>query len=244
MNISDRTIVITGASKGLGREIAFRLCRQNPNLVLIARIKTQLEQVQAEIEILAGKKPMIIAGDISNESDVNRIAETIKARFKHIDVLVNNAGIGIHKTSEKLTNKEMRRQFEVNFYGVFYCTKALLPLLKSSNFAYILNIDSLVSLIPFADNSVYAATKSALVSFSVGLRHEMKEHNITVGLFFPGLINTSFQHDCEDRIRTPAFLILNPQKVAIKLEKMILKRRKNVYMYRWMLFIMKLKQLF
>jgi uncharacterized protein len=243
MELSNKTIVITGSSKGLGRETALRLCRSNPNLVLVARTISLLERTQKEIENLSGNKPLIIPCDITNESDVNHMAGTIKERFKHVDVLVNNAGIGIHKVSEKLSGEEMRKQFKVNFYGPFYCIKALLPLLKSSSSAYILNISSLVSEISFADNSVYAATKSALANFSNGLRHEMKKFNISLGLFLPGLMDTSFQNDREHKINTPAFMIIDPGKAAMKLEEMIIKRKKQVYMHRWMFFFMKLKQL-
>lgn len=203
MNLSNKTIVITGASKGLGRETALSLCRLNPDLVLIARTESLLKQTQKEIENLTGKKPLIISCDISNETDVNHMAGVINDSFKHVDVLINNAGIGIHKLSEKMSNDEMRKQFEVNFYGPFYCIKALLPLLKRSGAAYILNIDSLVSGISFADNSVYAATKSALAGFSEGLRHEMKKLNIRVGLFLPGLMNTTFQYDRIDAAKLP-----------------------------------------
>ncbi|MBN2401200.1 MAG: SDR family NAD(P)-dependent oxidoreductase [Spirochaetes bacterium] len=244
MNLSNKTIVITGASKGLGRETALRLCRSNPDIVLVARSGSLLEQTQKEIENRTGRKPLIIPCDVSNETDVHRMAGIIDENFKHVDVLINNAGIGIHKISEKMSNDEMRKQFEVNFYGPFYCIKALLPLLKCSGAAYILNIDSLVSEISFADNSVYAGTKSALAVFSEGLQCEMKELNISVGLFLPGLMDTTFQHDREDTVKVPRFMVLDPGKAAVKLEKMITYRRKKVYMYKWMLLLMKAKQIF
>jgi uncharacterized protein len=244
MNLKDKIIVITGASKGLGRETALRLCRRNPNLVLVARTQELLEKTQNKILNITGNKPVVISCDISSEAEVTRMAGIISEKFEHIDVLINNSGIGIHKPAEEISGLEMRRQFEVNFYGSFYCTKALLPMLKSSKSAYILNVASLVSRISFPDNSVYAATKSALSNFSGSLSYEMKKYNIRVGLFFPGLMDTSFQDDREDRINTPAFMFINPEKAAQKLEQMIIKRKKTVYMYRWMLLPMKLKQLF
>ena len=170
---SNKIIVITGASKGLGKEAALRLCRQNTSLVLAARTESLLKQTQKEIEGLTGRSPLIIPCDVSNESDVERMSGIIKNNFHHVDVLINNAGIGIHKVSEGMSNEEMRKQFEVNFYGPFYCVKALLPMLKLSDSPYILNIGSLVGEISFADNSIYAATKSALSCFSDGLRSEM-----------------------------------------------------------------------
>jgi len=241
---SNKIIVITGASKGLGKEAALRLCRQNTSLILAARTESLLKQTQKEIEDLTGKSPLIIPCDVSSQSDVERMSGIIRKNFQHIDVLINNAGIGIHKTSEGMSNEEMRKQFEVNFYGPFYCVKALLPLLKLSDSPYILNIGSLAGELSFADNSIYAATKSALSCFSDGLRNEMKRFNIKVGLFLPGLMSTSFQNDREHNLKIPTFMTLNPQRVATRLERVICRRKKKVYMHKWMLFLMKTKKLF
>jgi short-subunit dehydrogenase len=243
MELSNKTIVITGASKGLGRETALRLCRRNPNLVLVARTASLLEETQQEIENLTGKAPLIIPCDISDEMEVNRMSGIVRDRFHHIDVLVNNAGIGVHKIAESMSGEEMRRQFEVNFYGPFYCIKALLPLLMRGASPYILNIGSLAGEISFADNSIYAATKSALSRFSEGLRRELKKSHISVGLFLPGLVDTSFQDDRKDGVKAPPFMLLDRKKVAAKLERMINRRQEKAYMYRWMLLPMKLRQL-
>ena len=139
----------------------------------------------------------------------------------------------------------MQEQFETNVYGMFYCVKEMLPLIKLSKSGYILNIGSLVSKIQFADNSLYAATKSAVMAYTKGLRLELKKFDIKVGLFQSGLMNTGFQ---DDRInwenKIPSFMILNVQKVANKLKKMIEKKKKTITMYEWMVWIMKLKILF
>ena len=243
MPLSHKNVVITGASKGLGREVALRLCQKNANLVLVARTKALLEETRKRIEDLTGKAPLIICCDVSKEEDVGRMSRMIGERYRHVDVLINNAGIGIHKTSEEMGGEEMRKQVEVNLYGPFYCIKALLPFLKRSRSAYIINVGSLVSRVSFADNSMYAATKYGLSGFTEGLRLEMKKRNIRVGLFMPGVMDTSFQGDREGGVRAPAFLIIPPEKAALKLEKMIYGRKGTVFMYRWMLLLMKIKRL-
>ncbi len=245
MKLSNKTIVITGASKGLGREIAIRLSNKNTNLILIARTKKNLEEVQDEIKNLTGKIPFIISCNVSNENDVNRMALIIKEKYKKIDVLINNAGISISKKVENMTIEEMRNLVEVNFYGVFYCTKALLTLIKKSDAGYILNISSLLSKMSFAETSVYSATKFALSGFSEGLRYEMKKNNIRVGVFMPGPMATSFQENRENEaFKAPALITLSPQKAAQVIEKMIDKKKKKVIMYYWILLIMKIKQMF
>ena len=87
----------------MGREIALRLCRRNANLVLVARTKSLLEQAQKQIEDLSGQRPLVIPCDVSNEADVKLMAEVISGSFAHIDVLINNAAIGIHKVSDEMS---------------------------------------------------------------------------------------------------------------------------------------------
>ncbi len=244
MKLSEKNIVITGASKGLGKEIALRLCRKDANLILLARTKSLLEKTQEEIEELSGKKPLVFVCDISDEADVNRVAEEISNACKRVDVLINNAGIAIHKNSCEMSNEEMRKQFEVNFFGAFYCIKAFLALLKLGASAYILNVNSIASKFALADNSIYSATKSALVRFSEGLRMELKEFDIQVGSFFPGLMRTSFQSDREEGYEFPPLITVGPEKAAVKIEKMIMKRKKNAYIRRLTIgFLMTLKKL-
>lgn len=243
MHLTNKNIVIIGASRGLGRETALRLGQNGANLILIARSENLLEKIQKEIKILTGSSPLIIPLDISDEAKVNNMAMIIAQKFKHIDILINNAGFGIHKPSLKITGSEMRSLFEVNFYGAYYCIRALLPLLRGSTAGYILNIGSLVSEIAFADNSVYAATKAALSAYSSGLSRELKPFNINTGIFLPGLMATSFQDDREKE-SIPGFLFLDPEKVARKIEKMIDKKKKKIYMHRWMLYLMRLRKIF
>lgn len=243
--IAQKTIVITGASKGLGRAMAIHFSQRRASVILVARTETALRQVQEEITSLTGTSPIIIAADIASEDDVDRMAATIQEHCRQVDVLVNNAGFATYRVSEKLSNQEMRRHFEVNFFGAYYCTKALLPLLKKSDSGYILNIGSLFSRVALAENSVYAATKFALAGFTEGLRRELKPFGIGVGLFLPGSMRTGFldQRD-EEALKAPGWMTLDPQKVAAVLEKMICRQQKTVILPKWMLTLFQVKNLF
>ena len=127
------------------------------------------------------------------------------------------------------------------FYGAYYCTKALLPLIKPQGAGYILNVGSLFSKIAFADVSVYAATKFAMAGFTEGLRKELKQYGIGVGLLMPGPINTPFQDKRgEGERRAPAFITLEPSRVAKEIEKMIRKNKKNVILPRWVLLLFRI----
>jgi short-subunit dehydrogenase len=213
MHLSDKNIVITGASKGLGRELALRLAPKRVNLILVARTKKLLEQVQLEIKQLTGRTPLIIPCDISDENQVRLMAGIIRRNYRHVDVLINNAGIAICEPVGKLSNNDMRKQFEVNFFGTYYCTKELLALIIHSEAGYILNIGSILSELSFSATSVYSATKAALSVFSQGLRCQCKKSRVKVGLFLPGPMRTSFQSNRkENTLDTPDFLMLDPQK--------------------------------
>ena len=236
MKIIDKIIVITGASSGLGRETALHLSRLEAHVVLVARSEGRLKDVQSEIKEITGQSPLTVRCDISSEEDVARMAAKVKEKYDHVDVLINNAGIGKYRVTEEISNQEMRNHFETNFYGAYYCTKALLPLIKSHGAGYMLNVGSLFGKIAFADVSVYAATKFALTGFTEGLRQELKPHGIGVGLLMPGPINTSFQDNRQEGERkAPAFITLEPSRVAKVIEKMIRRNKKNVILPRWML---------
>jgi uncharacterized protein len=242
MNIENKTIVITGASKGLGREMAIHFSQKKANVILVARTETLLQQVQEEIERLIGNAPLIIKCDISSESDVSRMAAVIQEKIHHVDVLINNAGFATCRVSENISNQEMRRHFEVNFFGAYYCIKALLPLIKQSGSGYILNIGSLFSQIALAENSVYAATKFALAGFSEGLRRELKPSGVGVGLFLPGPMKTSFQEGRgEKALKSPESLALDPKKVAVILDKMIRRQKTKVTLPNWMMLALKIR---
>ena len=245
MNFEQKTMVITGASKGLGREMAIHFSQKGANVILVARTESLLQQVQEEIERITGNAPCNVTCDISSESDVSRMASIIQEQFQRIDVLVNNAGFATYRVSEKLSNQEMRRHFEVNVFGAYYCIKTLLPLIKQSDSGYILNIGSLFSRVALAENSVYAATKFALAGFTEGLRRELKPAGIGVGLFLPGPMRTAFQEKREEgALKAPKFMTLDPKRVVVVLENMIRKKKRNVIFPIWMMMLFKLRSMF
>lgn len=240
--MENKTLVVTGASKGLGREMVLYFSQKKANVILVARSWQLLQQLQEEIKRRTGKKPLIVKCDITSEDDVNRMAAIIQEKVQHVDVLVNNAGFASYRVSEKISNQEMRRHFGVNFFGAYYCIKALLSLLKNSQSGYILNVGSLFSKIALAENSVYAATKFALAGFTEGLRRELKTSGIKVGLILPGPIMTSFQENREkDALKSPKYLMSDPQKVVMKVENMIRYRQRQIIYPYWVMLATRLR---
>jgi short-subunit dehydrogenase len=242
MTLENKVVVVTGGSSGLGKATALRLALGKAKVVIAARNPGPLEETAAHLADLTGVRPLAIPCDISSESEVDRLADIVGGIHSRVDVLVNNAGVGVYLPSERLSNPEMRRQFEVNFFGAYYCTKALLPLLKRSEAGYILNVGSIFALTAYAENSVYAATKYALRGFTLGLRQEMAAYGIEVGLFLPGPMATNFQKSRnEDALRAPKFLIMEAETAAGKIEGMIRRRRKEVAAPCWMPALLQIK---
>ena len=243
MEIEKKVIVITGASRGLGRALALRLSHLGATLILVARHESELTALKRRIEKQAGKSPLVVACDITDEQGVVDLAEKVAGAHGRVDVLVNNAGVGIFKPSCATGNDEMRAQFEVNVFGAFYCIRALLPLLRQSGEGYILNVGSLLSEIVLANTGVYSASKRALSALSDGLAEELERDGIKVGVFLPGPMNTGFHdHGEPGAIQTPRVLILNPDTAALKIQKMIQKRERKRYSSRTILWLLVVKR--
>lgn len=243
-NWNDKVVVITGASKGLGKELALYLSGYCSNLILVARTYEPLITLQKVIKNRTNALTDIIQCDVSKPDEVNNLALFINEKYNRLDVLINNAGIAFHKTSESMMYQEMRNQFEVNFYGTFYCIQEMIPLLKRSQNGYILNICSIADRVPFIDNSVYAATKSAVRTYAKGLRLELKKYGISVGVLYPGIMNTSFQDDREKiEKKISSFFIIDTKRVVSEIKTMIELKKKKLYMYHWMIWLMKIKLL-
>lgn len=183
--MSRGTAVITGASRGIGRETA-RVLARGWEVVAVARSGSELEALRGEIEA-AGGDCSTIELDVTDAAAVQHTLAGIDA-----DVLVNNAGIGIMKPLLELTVDEWRSMVAVNLDAVFYVTHALLPGMVERGRGHIVNIGSLSGRGAFAGGSCYAATKHALVGFSESLMMEVRDSGVRVSLVMPGSVDTSF----------------------------------------------------
>jgi short-subunit dehydrogenase len=184
--------IITGASTGIGRSLAIQLARvYKAELVLTARSKHDLQTCQAEIE-KAGGKAEIIVGDITDENMAAELADCCLTTYGGIDLLVNNAGMGIPGSFESLDMEKWRRVFEVNFFSALKTTYACLESLKKSPRGKIVNISSVAGKIAFPGSVSYCSTKFALTALSNGLAAELAPDHIDVITVCPGWVRTEF----------------------------------------------------
>ena len=183
--MSKQVILITGASSGMGKETAKALIQQGHTVYAVAR---RIEQMQ-DLRNLGGHP---IQMDVTIESDIQHVVDTIMQKEGKIDVLWNNAGYGLYGAVEDIPVDEARKQFEVNLFGLAAVTQKVLPSMRKAKSGTILNTSSMGGKMYTPMGAWYHASKHALEGFSDCLRLELKEFNINVVVLEPGIIITEF----------------------------------------------------
>lgn len=212
-SLAGQTVLITGAGCGVGRLMAREAAEENANLALIDINTANLKKVEAEIEQLSGRVAVYTC-DISDREAVAAVSQTIKGRFGHVDVLINNAGIVIGKPFADLTLDEMQRTMDVNYWGHVYFTHQFLPGMIARGRGNIVNMASSSGMLGMVNLSDYCASKFADVGFSEALRRELKSAghgNITVTCVCPYVIDTGMFKGFKPLLFNP---ILKPEQVA------------------------------
>lgn len=194
MSIENKTVVITGGTKGIGRAIAETLLREKANVFVCARDKSELKRALEQLSAL-GKVDGEVC-DVRSEGQVEMmLAEAVRV-FGGVDVLINNAGIGIiGKTVEEMSASEFEQTLQTNLFGVFYACHHAIPLLKQRGGGYIINISSLAGQNAHPKMAAYNASKFGLNGFSEALMQEVRADNIKVTTICPGSVNTYFGGD-------------------------------------------------
>ena len=183
--------IVTGASRGIGRGIALRLAKEGHDLMLFGRDKTALENVNQEVQAFGVKSEMFL-GDAADEKFVNDSVQKILKKYGKIDHLINNAGMGILNKLVDSTLEEFKQQVDVNLYGVYNFTKAVINHMIENRKGSIINISSLAGKNAFVGGTMYGATKHALMGFTKSLMLEVREYNIRVAAICPGSVDTDF----------------------------------------------------
>ena len=185
------TVLVTGASSGIGRLLALRFAREGARVALVARRVGELEAVAEEIG-RAGTEALVLPCDVSDRSQVFGAAEQALARFGSIDVLVNNAGYGHHRRFLDWDLDDMERVMRVNYLGALYWTRALLPQMVERRRGWIVFMASLAGRIAVPEESAYVASKFATVGLSEALSIELEDEGVHVLTVCPAIVRTDF----------------------------------------------------
>jgi 3-oxoacyl-[acyl-carrier protein] reductase len=194
--IENQVAIVTGGTKGIGKAIASGLLEQRAKVVICARNQKDVDRCVGE---LATKAEGRIAGtvcDVRNLDEVRSLVALAADRFGGIDILVNNAAIGLSADISAMTPEQWRQVIDTNLTGVFYCCHAAIPHLKKRGGGYIINISSLAGKNPLKGGSAYNASKFGLNGFSEAIMQDLRYDNIRVSYVMPGSVNTRFgQHE-------------------------------------------------
>jgi len=191
VRLEGATVVVTGASAGIGRETALEFARRGANVVLAARREERLRELAQQIERI-GVQALVVPADVGRSEDVERMVRAAIERFGRIDVLVNNAGFGFSGTIEETTEADMRELMDVNYMGAFNAIRAVLPHMRRQRSGHIVNVASVVGKIAFPFHGAYSATKFAMVALTESLRGELDGSGVTATVVLPGSTRTEF----------------------------------------------------
>jgi len=183
--------IITGGSSGIGKSISIELARQNFNIILISRNTDKMIEIQKEINLISKGACEIIQLDLSKKFLEKDILKHIK-NPQNIEVLINNAGIGLFNSIDNISLEEWDKQINTNLRSAFLMTKMVVPYMKEKKNGTLLFVNSVAGLNPYSGSSAYVSSKYGLRGFSASLREELREYNIKVISVHPGAVNTPF----------------------------------------------------
>ena len=187
--LQGKTVIITGAAGGIGEVLSEKLAECGMNIVLTGRRKEALEAVAEKVEQMGGRA-CVCAGELSDMNFLEELLERTQAAFGGVDVLINNAGLSHRCPVEEMTPELFESIMKVNVQAPYFLCQKAVPYLRKSNFATIINIGSVVSHKGYPLQSVYAASKHALLGFSKSLANEVFKENIRVHVISPGSVFT------------------------------------------------------
>ncbi|CAN5198240.1 SDR family oxidoreductase [soil metagenome] len=192
-------IVITGASKGIGKAVATAFAADNHDLFLCARNEVALYNTVAELQVkFPDSNINAIAADVANKEDNKKLAEWILQKAGTTDVLINNAGQFLPGSVYNEPEGLLEQMMAVNVYSAYQLTRQLLPAMMAAKQGHIFNLCSIASLQAYANGGSYSISKFALMGFSKNLREELKPYNIKVTAVYPGAVMTDSWGDFDN----------------------------------------------
>ncbi|MCE5328605.1 MAG: SDR family oxidoreductase [Planctomycetaceae bacterium] len=217
--------VVTGASSGIGMEMALAYAAKGYAVVLAARRARRLETIAEACRAAHPQAQAIVAAtDVTDETQVRHLVTAARQTFGRIDVMVNNAGYGHFARVHEIDTRELREIFDVNFFGVFYGCKAVAPIMIAQGSGHIFNISSVLGKRGSPFYGAYSASKFAICGLTDALRVELRPHGVHVTSVCPGLIETEFSEHVvgsPDRGKSEFFRRMKRMPAAVAARKIV-----------------------
>jgi len=196
-DLTGKVAVITGASSGIGEATARLLVAEGVRVVLVARRRERIDALAAEL----GDATLALVADVADATAVAALFASVERRFGGLDLLFNNAGLGVNARFDASDPADWKRMIDVNLYGVLHCTHAAIPLMRGRAGAMISSVSSVGGRYGTESWSVYSATKFAVVGFHDALRKELGGEGIRVSVIEPGAVWTEFGQNVSEAMR-------------------------------------------
>jgi 2-dehydro-3-deoxy-D-gluconate 5-dehydrogenase len=219
-HLKNKTAIVTGGNRGLGRTIALALAKQGANVAVVGRDKTRNAQVVNEIKQL-GTKGIALSTDLTNINSIQEMVSKVMEEFGSVDILVNNAGISQTKFALEVTEEEWDRVMDLNVKSLFFCSQVAAKTMKSQGYGKIINIASVVGAVGDIGISAYTASKGAVINLTRSLSLEWARYGITVNAIGPAYIETEMNQEelSNEKVRnkiinkTPLKRLGNPEEL-------------------------------
>lgn len=183
--LSGKTAVITGASRGLGKAMALALSAAGATIALVARDAAKLQEVSEEIAAAGGKAAVFVA-DVTQESAVQQLESDVSSRLGKVQIVINNAGTNVRKNLTEFTSAEWHQVLDTSLTSSFLICRAFVPHMKGAGYGRVLNMSSIMGHVSLPGRSAYSSSKSALLGFTRALALEVAADGITVNAISPG----------------------------------------------------------
>jgi len=223
--LKGKNALVTGASRGIGRQLATDLAAEGVYCALISRNLGELEDTRKGMHQPA--RHICVTCDVADQTQVQRMAQEVRDTFGQIDLLVNNAGISRYYYLLDTPLKDMKQLMEINYWGMVYCTLEFLPEMLKKSSGHVVNISSIAGRIGTARHTVYSASKFAVSGFSESLYYELKGTGVSVTVVNPGVIQTNlFDHESFSDFPESSRAMMKPPAVVSRAVIKAIKREK------------------